>query len=90
MNIKDIKIWTTLFSSIKEIWLLILVYFVFNILKLLNKNDLHQSKNVENMKILLKNTLLFTLMTVAAIVYLLGMFSLSLNAYPKKEVLQYI
>lgn len=90
MNIKDIEIWTTLFSSIKEIWLLILVYFVFNILKLLNKNDLHQSKNVENMKILLKNTLLFTLMTVAAIVYLLGMFSLSLNAYPKKEVLQYI
>lgn len=79
MNIKDI-----------EIWLLILVYFVFNILKLLNKNDLHQSKNVENMKMLLKNTLLFTLMTVAAIVYLLGMFSLSLNAYPKKEVLQYI
>ena len=60
------------------------------IIKVLNKNNLHQSQNIEKMKVIFKNLWLFVLITIAALVYLLMMISLSLSAYSIEEVSKYV
>lgn len=56
----------------------------------MNKNDLYQTRNVEKIKMVLKITRLFILMTIGALIYLVSMIFFSLNAYPKDEVMEYI
>lgn len=77
-------------DKLKDVWFFILIPVVISIIKLLNKNDLYQTRNVEKIKLILKNTWLFILMTIAALIYLVSMISFSLSAYPKAEVMQYI
>ncbi|MGP5093442.1 hypothetical protein [Staphylococcus equorum] len=55
MNIKDVELWIGLYNSIKEVWFIIFVPVVISIIKLLNKNDLYQSKNSEKLKMIFKN-----------------------------------
>lgn len=56
----------------------------------MNKNDLYQTRNVEKIKMVLKITRLFILMTIGALIYLVSMIFFSLNTYPKDEVMEYI
>lgn len=56
----------------------------------MNKKDLYQTRNVEKIKMVLKITRLFILMTIGAWIYLVSMIFFSLNAYPKDEVMEYI
>lgn len=90
MSIKDIEFWMNLSDKLKDVWFFILIPVVISIIKLLNKNDLYQTRNVEKIKLILKNTWLFILMTIAALIYLVSMISFSLSGYPKVEVMQYI
>lgn len=55
LNIKDVELWIGLYNSIKEVWFIIFVPVVISIIKLLNKNDLYQSKNSEKLKMIFKN-----------------------------------
>lgn len=90
MSLKDIEFWMGLYNNLKDVWFLILIPIVISIVKLLNKNDLYQTRNVEKIKMVLKNTWLFILMTIAALIYLVSMVFFSLSAYPKDEVMEYI
>lgn len=90
MSINDIEFWMNLSDKLKDVWFFILIPVVISIIKLLNKNDLYPTRNVEKIKLILKNTWLFILMTIAALIYLVSMISFSLSGYPKAEVMQYI
>ncbi|MDW5472692.1 hypothetical protein SAZ06_14280 [Staphylococcus equorum] len=90
MSLKDIEFWMSLYNNLKDVWLLILIPSVISIVKLLNKNDLYQTRNIEKIKMVLKNTWLFILMTLVALIYLVSMIFFSLSAYPKDEVIEYI
>lgn len=84
------ELWIGLYNSIKDIWFVIFIPVVISIIKLLNKNDLYQSENIEKLKMIFKNTWLFILMTIAALIYLLTMISFSLMAYPKEGYVEYL
>lgn len=73
MSLKDIEFWMSLYNNLKDVWFLILIPIVISIVKLLNKNDLYQNLNVEKIKMVLKNTRLFILMTIGALIYLVSM-----------------
>lgn len=90
MSLKDIEFWMSLYDILKDVWFLILIPIVISIVKLLNKNDLYQTRNVEKIKMVLKNTRLFILITIGALIYLVSMIFFSLSAYPKDEVMEYI
>lgn len=90
MNLKDIEVLLNAFNNIKDVWFIILVPVMVTIIKVLNQNNLHQSQNIEKMKIIFKNLWLFVLITIAALVYLLMMISFSLSAYPTEEVSKYV
>lgn len=55
-SIKDIEFWMSLYNNLKDVWFLILMPVIITIVKLLNKNDLCQTRNVEKIKPVLKNT----------------------------------
>lgn len=44
----------SLYDILKDVWFLILIPIVISIVKLLNKNDLYQTRNVEKIKMVLK------------------------------------
>lgn len=73
MSLKDIEFWMSLYDILKDVWFLILILIVISIVKLLNKNDLYQTRNVEKIKMVLKNTRLFILITIGALIYLVSM-----------------
>lgn len=50
MSIKDIEFWMNLSDKLKDVWFFILIPVVISIIKLLNKNDLYQTRNVEKNK----------------------------------------
>ncbi|EVO23273.1 hypothetical protein P103_02741, partial [Staphylococcus aureus M1043] len=50
MSLKDIEFWMSLYDILKDVWFLILIPIVISIVKLLNKNDLYQTRNVEKIK----------------------------------------
>ncbi|MGU3219039.1 hypothetical protein ACVXZ0_18300 [Staphylococcus aureus] len=54
MSLKDIEFWMSLYDILKDVWFLILIPIVISIVKLLNKNDLYQTRNVEKIKMVLK------------------------------------
>lgn len=84
------EFWIGLYNDIKDIWFIIFIPVVISIIKLLNKNDLYQSGNIEKLKMIFKNTWLFILITIAVLIYLLAMTSFSLMAYPKEEYVEYL
>ena len=47
MSINDIEFWMNLSDKLKDVWFFILIPVVISIIKLLNKNDLYQTRNVE-------------------------------------------
>ncbi|EVH40229.1 hypothetical protein T931_02734 [Staphylococcus aureus OCMM6075] len=86
MSLKDIEFWMSLYDILKDVWFLILIPIVISIVKLLNKNDLYQTRNVEKIKMVLKNTRLFILITIGALIYLVSMIFFSLSAYLKTKL----
>lgn len=90
MSLKDIEFWMSLNDNFKGMWFLIFIPIIISVIKLLNKNDLYQTRNVEKIKLVIKNGWLFILITVVALIYLVSMISFSLSAYPKDEVMEYL
>lgn len=90
MNLKDIESLLNIFNNFKDVWIVILIPVIVTIIKVLNKNNLHQSKKIEKLKTVFKNLWLFILITVVALIYLLIMISFSLKSYPTKEVSKYL
>lgn len=90
MSLKDLDSWMEIFNNLKGIWSILLAPLLFSIIKLWNQNDLYRRENTEKFKTIINNILRFILVTLAALIYLLSMVLYSLNAYPKKEVVDYI
>lgn len=90
LNLKNLDYWMEMFNDLKSIWPILLVLLFSTIIKLWNQNALYQRENTEKFKTMINNISRFILVTLLALLYLLSMLSYSLNAYPKKEVIEYI
>lgn len=90
LNLKGLDYWMEMFNDLKSIWPMLLVLLFSSIINLWNQNALYQRENTEKFKTIINNISRFILVTLFALLYLLSMLSYSLNAYPKKEVIEYI
>ncbi|MCJ0925090.1 hypothetical protein MTW91_07385 [Mammaliicoccus sciuri] len=90
MDFKDIEILSNVINNFKDVWIGIFLLVILKTINFLNKDNFHQSKKVEKLKIIIKNLCLFILVTLVALLYLVTMFLLTLTEYPVEEVVEYL
>ncbi len=90
MYLKEVEFLALLYQNLKEIGVLVLLFFTYTLIKALNYNIMHQKKSTEKLKSGIRSTLIFLVATIVSLIYLLVMISLSMSQFPVEEFRKYV
>ncbi|EGQ2712984.1 hypothetical protein [Staphylococcus pseudintermedius] len=90
MYLKEVEFLALLYQNLKEIGVLVLLFFTYTLIKALNHNIMYQKKSTEKLKSGIRSTLIFLAATIVSLIYLLVMISLSMSQFPVEEFRKYV
>lgn len=90
LYLKEVEFLALLYQNLKEIGVLVLLFFTYTLIKALNHNIMHQKKSTEKLKSGIRSTLIFLVATIVSLIYLLVMISLSMSQFPVEEFRKYV
>lgn len=90
LYLKEVEFLALLYQNLKEIGVLVLLFFTYTLIKALNHNIMHQKKSTEKLKSGIRSTLIFLVVTIVSLIYLLVMMSLSMSQFPVEEFRKYV
>lgn len=90
LYLKEVEFLALLYQNLKEIGVLVLLFFTYTLIKALNHNIMYQKKSTEKLKSGIRSTLIFLAATIVSLIYLLVMISLSMSQFPVEEFRKYV
>lgn len=90
LYLKEVEFLALLYQNLKEIGVLVLLFFTYTLIKALNHNIMYQKKSTEKLKSGIRSTLIFLVATIVSLIYLLVMISLSMSQFPVEEFRKYV